>query len=362
MAKAKTSEISQELVDPGTLKFDFENPRFIDQNFRNEEEVIRYLYDNADVDELIQSILSAGYIDFDPLIVLKPKRIVLEGNRRLAALRLMTNAELRAKLDVQLPTIPNSKAAPNKVRVRWVTTRDEARFFIGFKHINGPMKWDALAKAKYAATWFEEGGDIDTIGRTLGDTHNTVRRLVNGWYTLQQALADGFDLAQISKKSFSFSHLYTALTRSAVREFVGLSGDDLSAPPRKNPIPKKNKAQLSQLMSWLYGQEDKGEPTLIQSQNPNLNELSRVLEHPRARLMLIANRSLEDAFKLVSPDSSRFEENLMRAAKQTEDALGLAGAYDGDATLMRVAENMNKTTRSLVAAMKAKNEEDSGDE
>jgi hypothetical protein len=85
------------------------------------------------------------------------------------------------------------------VRIRWVDNRAEARAFIGFKHINGPFKWDALAKAKYAAQWLDDGGDISTISRTLGDNHNTVRRLVNGWFVLQQALEDGFDLDQISR-------------------------------------------------------------------------------------------------------------------------------------------------------------------
>jgi len=95
---------------------------------------------------------------------------------------------------------------------------------------------DALAKAKYATKWFEDGGDIATISRTLGDNHSTVRRLVNGWYALQQAQDDGFDLAHISKKNFAFSHLYTALTRASIRELLGLNAEDLSAPPQQNPI------------------------------------------------------------------------------------------------------------------------------
>jgi hypothetical protein len=73
-----------DFVAPADLRFDLENPRFIDQHFKDELEIIQYLYDNADVDELIQSILSAGYIDFEPLIVQRNSNIVFEGNRRLA--------------------------------------------------------------------------------------------------------------------------------------------------------------------------------------------------------------------------------------------------------------------------------------
>lgn len=339
-------------IAPAKLKFDLDNPRFIEGQFKKEEEIIEHLVDEADVNELVQSILSAGYIDYEPLIVLQKEEVVLEGNRRLAALRLIANPELRKKLKYELPKIESPEALPATVRVRYVKDRSEARSFIGFKHINGPFKWDALAKAKYAAEWFNEGADIATISRTLGDGHNTVRRLVNGWYALQQAQRDGFDVSKISKRNFSFSHLYTALTRASVRDFLGIGDEDVSSPPQKNPIPKTHQQQLGQVMSWLYGQEQKNEPTLIQSQNPDLNILSKVLGHPEGRKMLLAQRDLHVAHARVEPASTRFEDALMKAAKQCEDANALSGGFDGDATLMKVAEGMQRTVRSLYVAMK----------
>lgn len=339
-----------EFVAPNTLQFDFQNPRIVDGQFNTEEELIQHLVEDADVDELVQSILSAGYVDYEPLIVLETGRIVIEGNRRLAALRLISSKTLRDKLRFKLPVFESAQPLVEEVRVRFVGSRADARSFIGFKHINGPFKWDALAKAKYAAQWFVEGGDIATISRTWGDNHNTVRRLVNGWYALQQAQADGFEIAKTTKRTFAFSHLYTALTRVSVREFLGLADEDVSKPPRKNPIPKSHREQLGQLMSWLYGQEN--EPTVIKSQNPDLNRLSDVLGHKEGRRMLIAKRDLDTAYSRVEPASSRFEDALMTAAKHCEDALGLARGYEGDQTLMKVAEGMQRTVRSLVVSMK----------
>ena len=269
-------------------------------------------------------------------------------------MRLVQNEDTRKKLKITLPDIAAPKQLPDTIRIRWVADRSDARAFIGFKHINGPLKWDALAKAKYAAQWFQEGGDIATISRTLGDSHNTVRRLVNGWYVLQQAIDDGFDLNQITKKSFAFSHLYTAITRASVRDLLGLTKEDLSSPPQPNPIAPDHRDDLATLMSWLYGQEHKGEPTMIQSQNPNLNELSKVLANPEARLMLATTRNLRAAYERVDPPSSRFEESLMLAATQGEDAMSLAGYYDGEPTLLRVAEGLQKTTRSLLVVMRDK--------
>lgn len=363
MATTAESPLSpgQDFVAPASLHFDRENPRFLDLGHTDEVEIIRELYDQADVDELIQSILSAGYIDFEPLIILRNDNIVLEGNRRLAALRLIADEELRKKLKISLPAVDAPKPLPEKIRVLIVDHRDDARSFIGFKHINGPFKWDALAKAKYAAQWYESGGDINTISRTLGDNHNTVRRLVDGWFALQQAINDGFDITQISKKNFAFSHLYTALTRASVREFLNLNIEDLTAPPQAKPIPADKRNELQQLMSWLYGQEHRGEPTIIQSQNPNLNELSKVLAHPEAKAMLLARRDLRTAYDRVEPASARFEESLMKAAKQCEDVLGLAGAYTGEPTLLKVAEGMQRTARALVTTMREQQESEAGD-
>ena len=351
-------EDTTDFVAPGELKFDLSNPRLVDQEgLATEEDVVRYLTQYMDVDELLQSIRSAGYLDFEPLIVQREGKIVLEGNRRLAAVRLLSDESLRQKLRVPLPDVADPKPPPISVRVKWVNNRTDARAFIGFKHINGPFKWDPLAKARFADEWFESDGDIATICRTLGDNHNTVRRLVNGWYALKQASEDGFDRDDRSKPRFAFSHLYTALTRASVREFLGLTPEDLTAPPRPNPVPPENRDKLQTLMSWLYGQERRRESTLIQSQNPNLNQLSDVLGSIEAQQMLLAKRDLQAAFERVEPPSSRFSDALMKAAKQCEDTIAVSGAYDGDATLYRVATNMNKTTQGLVVIMREKTPE-----
>lgn len=166
------------------LHLDLMDPRITDDPFEDERAALEYLVDHADVDELVQSIQGSGWLDYEPFIVLEDGNVVLEGNRRLAALRILSDPDLRADLKISLPTEPDSDALPEHVRVRFVESRSAARDFIGFKHINGPFKWDSLSKAKYAADWLNEGGDIEQVSRRLGDNHNTVVRLVNGWRVL----------------------------------------------------------------------------------------------------------------------------------------------------------------------------------
>src|SRR3546814_4088342 len=109
---------------------------------------------------------------------------------------------------------------PAKIGAILVADAKEARSYIGFKHINGPKAWDALSKAKYAADWHGEGVPLQEIARSLGDTFNTVGRLVHGYKILEQAKANGFDPTKRTARRLALSHLYTAITRSSIREWI----------------------------------------------------------------------------------------------------------------------------------------------
>lgn len=217
-----SAELGESFEPHLSLHFDRNNPRSGDREFSSEDEVIQYLTQNADVDELVTSMQSAGWVDFEPLIAEQKTSVVLEGNRRLAALRLLSDEGTRTRLGYKIPNGGSIPRLPDDVRVRWVKDRAEARSFIAFKHINGPFKWDALAKAKYAAQWLEEDKNLDRVSKQIGDTHNTVLRLVNGWRVLEEATDEGFDVADITARRFNFSHLYTALARPNTRSFLGL--------------------------------------------------------------------------------------------------------------------------------------------
>lgn len=336
------------MVRISDLMFDRDNPRVPTEEFNSDEETIRFLASEYDVEELVQSILSSGWIDYEPLIVQAKTNIVYEGNRRLAALRLISNSELRSALNYRLPDLPETRDLPERVRVRYVSERSDARRFIAFKHINGPYKWDAYAKAKYAADWLDEGESVDVVSRMLGDNHNTIRRLVAGFRVLQQAQDEQlFDIDDRTKKRFAFSHLYTAVSRPAVRAYLGIDHDE----DNKAPVPQERKGNLQQVMSWLYGQERKREPSVIASQNPNLNQLVRVMENQTALAVLTTTRRLDQAFEQVEPPSERFKEALIGATKECEGALGLSSHFDGDETLLSMVKNLATTVRNLRDSM-----------
>lgn len=339
-----------ELFPHAELALDLENPRSPGNAFASPIEALKYLVGFADVNELVGSILTAGWLDFEPLVVDRRSHVVYEGNRRLAALRLITDPGVRAELGYELPLADEGHRPPQEIYVKFVDGRDEARAYIGFKHINGPHKWDALAKAKFAADWLSSpGASLSSVAKALGDAHSTVRRLVNGWRVLQQALSDGFDPSPqaTGKARFPFSHLYTAVARPNVRHYLGLDPDaELFG---ANPITADALPNLRQLMQWLYGQGKK--PAVVQTQNPDLNKLVDVLGSPTAIAHLVSNGTLSAAFEIVEDKVQRFREALLKIVGGVDDASRLVRNYTGGAddlaTVSQVVRGVNLLRRSM---------------
>lgn len=328
------------------LHLDVHNPRSPGNEFANEPEALTYLVQNADVTELVTSIRAEGWMDFEPLVVDVNSLIVYEGNRRLAALRLITDETTRGQVGFELPELKEAQDPPELIRVKWVGGRDEARAFIGFKHINGPLKWDALAKAKFADEWIASpGGELAKVARTLGDAHSTVRRLVNGARVLHQAIANGFDPSAeaTGRARFPFSHLYTAMARPNVRRYLGL--DPEAELLKVNPIPDDRLPQLRQLMQWLFGQGNR--PAVIRSQNPDLNTLVDVLADERAVAMLAATNSLAKSYEVVEDKNELFREALQGASAGLDDAMRLVSYYTGGAEDLGTANQIVRSSRLL---------------
>ena len=90
--------VEQLRLDPG-------NPRLIGDGIDiTDEAIVARLYRAAELNELLESISTNGYLDIEPLVVMEDpdpqseRLIVLEGNRRLAALRLLREPDLVGRI------------------------------------------------------------------------------------------------------------------------------------------------------------------------------------------------------------------------------------------------------------------------
>jgi hypothetical protein len=351
------------------LSFDIDNPRFTPEKRPESDSdvaIISHLFDTADLSELVQSISASGYIDIEPLIVegRGDKLVVIEGNRRLAAVKVLKDPALAAAARVSLPKIDDDKRATlDKLAVYRVTDEAQARDLIGFKHINGPQGWDAYAKARYAAKWLDIEREKRERGQTgltaveiahrMGDKHDTIYRIVTAAYVLEQAQDLGvFRVEDRARKNFSFSHLYTALTYPEFRDFIGMEASNRSQDPVRDPVPPARASDLRQLLLWLYGSRSEGLEPAVKKQNPDLARLKRVLGDPRSRRVMLERGNLDEAVESTVTPSERFEKSLVDAEQSLKNALSALDGYDpSDATLLEIGRSALTKARVIVSTM-----------
>ena len=354
------------------LQLDRLNPRLIDQSAEvSDTAVIARLFRGSELDELLQSISANGYLDIEPLVAMQESRdgnehfIVLEGNRRLAALRLLREPELveaiktSESLSIAIPPVDrNLRSTFDQVSVYCVESREAARSFIGFKHINGPAKWDAYAKARFAADWYKQAGrrDLNSIARSIGDGHATIKRMVSAIYVLDQAQAKHlFDINDRVTPKFNFSHLYTALGRRQYIQYLGIAENWARYDPQPNPVPANKLGALKQVFVWIYGSREENLRPAVRTQNPDIKRLGEVLADPEGLRVLEVKADLDAAYAAIEPVDRRLSASLVRARDNINDAAKSLRGFDGrETSLLDIAGDVKEVSETVYERMRKK--------
>jgi len=273
-------------IKPEELYLDTQNPRFGLSEAVNEAEALAILVETADLRELWNSISERGFEKFEPLVAMKEndKFIVLEGNRRLAAVKLLLDPTILSKDSIRrkVPELPPDKLDTcRELPVVVVKDRAAAAGYIGFKHVNGPARWSSLAKARFGVRFFEALDGLQSpqqrmqsLTKQLGDSRGVIIRLLVAFKIVQQSVDLGsFEKLGIDQGEIEFSHLYTLINNPDSREFIGLPRAPLSESLIiNNPIPPSHYGPLFEVLGWLYG-----ERSVIKSQGTDRPRLQRVL-------------------------------------------------------------------------------------
>jgi hypothetical protein len=359
---AAPRQIEYEPVD--NLLLDERNPRFASElEDTSQDSIVRVLWRDFSVDEVALSIAANGFFREEPLLVVprnedKPdgKFVVVEGNRRFAAVLLLRDTKLRTKIKAtNLPQISNEAiAALAQVPVSKYASRQEIWRYLGFRHINGPQPWDSFSKAMYVASVHDEHGiSLDEIADSIGDRHATVKRLYRGYKILEQAESKtSFQRDDRIAKRFFFSHLYTAVDQEPFQRFLGITSEDSLRP---NPVPKSKFNELRELMVWFYGSKSEKRLPIVQQQNPDLNILREVISDARGVEALRAGLTLQRAHEISLGDERRFRSALIRAKEELQLADGtLTTGYEGDEDNYEVFRAISLIVNSVGERMQTK--------
>lgn len=352
-----------EFIAPDELHFDYRNPRiaeFLPTPQTPEKEIIKILWDVMGVEEIVLSIKASGFFTNEPLIAIQEggKNIVLEGNRRLAAVKCILNPEIADFIGINkniLTIGASEKESLKKLPVIFVDNRKESWKFIGFKHINGPAKWGSYAKAQYISQIKNEFNiPLEEIASQIGDTHKTVQKLYQGLQVIEQAESMGvFDRTDIKANRLYFSHLYTGLTYEGFKNYIGINGVPES---QENPVPSDKTEELGELLTWIYGSKKKDIPAAVQTQNPDIRRLEAVLKNREAVHALRDGIPLFQAYEISQPKEETFEQSLLEAkrALQKAHSYQTEGFNGQDESLLKQAGTIANLADDLYELMSKK--------
>lgn len=345
-------------IESDKLLFDPENPRLIEFGSRQMDEntLINLLWREMAIEELVMSILAQGFFEHEPLYVLdsvEGKYIVLEGNRRLAAIRSILNPGLvrNGRMDKYQESITEDLLDGLKFRIPVILMkhREEAWRLLGFKHVNGPSKWGSFAKAKYISEVHNKFGvSLEQIAKQIGDTNSVVKKLYQGLMILEQAQKQAeFSIDDIRNKRIYFSHLYTALGYEKFRNYIGIT-DDFEDPL---PVPANKVRNLQEIIDWIYGSKKRGVECCVLSQNPNLRQLIDVLDNDMSVAALRAGSNLAVAVDLSIEGLDALKDAFLKAKIALEKASSKLGSYNGEEGLLKQAGTIANLADSIYDSM-----------
>lgn len=305
------------------LHLDPENPR-LPERLRNasEKDVLNWMLSDATLVDLMASIAENGFFNGEPILIIEEggKHIVVEGNRRLASIKLLANPELASESPKTIRTISeianNKNNIPREIWVYKCVDRNEVQNYLGFRHVSGVKQWPLISKARYLYNLFVRKNRFEyevykEIAREIGSKGNYVRKLLIGYQAFQIVRTrNWFGMGEyLNEESFDLSLISEVLNgQSIVAEYAGV--DVNSEKPFEN-IKHEN---FEQLTKWLYQITESGRTRI--GDNRNLRLLNKILQNEEAKKAFIEDgKSITEAAELtdLSDDNIRYYLNEANA-------------------------------------------------
>ena len=310
------------MIPLSNLLFDPENPR-LPKEFRgnrDEQAIIKHMLRDESLIELMKSIGQTRYSASEPLLVVpeSEKYIVVEGNRRLAALKLLSNPELAVIRRKSVDEVINEKRySPELIPCIQYGERAEILDYLGYRHITGVKNWGALEKARYLQQLYErhigavgEEHIFSVLAKMIGSRRDYVAKLLTSYALYERANDKAYFGIEIDEKDVDFSLLSTALGYENIYKFIGLES---SGDIKGNHVDDSN---YGFLFHCLY------DPAKKIHESRELKQLSNVIGNPEALAQYKAGTPLQIAAYYTSEPVETFKQLINDAYTTLKSASG----------------------------------------
>lgn len=359
-----TSKVKE--LDLQELHFDPLNPRLPSRlKEADDTPVLEYLLLQANLIELMQSIGEKGYFNGEPLLVVhrpSPKTgyWVVEGNRRLGALKLLASKNTAPIKPREVEQVRESAThKPTKIPALEFQKRDDILGYLGYRHITGIKEWSPLSKARYLKQLRAQYGNDHVaahkaLARTIGSRSTNVAKLLVGYALLEHARDTGV-LSEVkqTEDDLDFSLLTTGIGYDGIQQFIGLNGiADVELAGLKDDA-------FREFFKWVF--DRRGGSTVL-GESRKFKELNRIVVHADALAAVRRGESIDTAFLYTSGPLEALRTFMMEADKSLKAAQETSTHAIGvDEKDVAFSHRLSRAAQNLHLSLKSSAEEDPSD-
>ena len=328
-------EFKKQSVHPSQLLLDPNNYRFHDLG-QYKEVKLKTRYSEAGVQSRAQSLLedtptfdlgslkdsirTNGYIPVEQIVATKfndmengdPLFLVIEGNRRTAAIKSLLKEDAAGSVDLS----ENVRASLNPIEiVELIGEEDEintyTRTLMAIRHVSGVRQWGPYQQAKLVVELFEEeGATLGSVAQQIGISSREVARRYRASKALAQMEIDEEFSDFAEPRLYAFFH--EAVSAPVIRDWLGFTDDTYTS---------TNDDARRLFFEILSPRDIDGEikPPKLTNANRQVRQLKDIIVKKKAlEILSDPEASFEDAYKTALSEVSESETGVV------QDSLSLA--------------------------------------
>jgi hypothetical protein len=350
------------------LKLDSYNPRLPkSKQGKDEKSVMEFMLLEAATLELMLAIGENDFFAGEMLLVVpdreQNKYVVIEGNRRLTAVKLLNNPELATVRKVATAEIAeNAKFKPEVLPCLVFNNRNEILKYLGFIHITGKKSWRLLEKARYlyelrqnedfAELPFKEVSR--EMAKMIGSSAAYVKRLLISFELYKMVEDEAFyQIDGLNDTRFYLNYFTDSLNKENIRNFLNI---DINS---DTPIQKIHTENLKKIVHWWF-KETEGQSRVL-GDSDGLKLLNAVTGNPTALSAFENGMTIYEAYDLTNDINLQFRKKVKDTLKTIEQAFIFttrvssfySELYEDLKTIRKIAGDINE--------IKSKKESDGDD-
>ncbi len=352
------------------LLLDPDNPRLPSNIGESQAEILDYIARKSAIEDLMSAIGQNGFFDGESLAVYRNEQDkagmfrVIEGNRRLTAVKLLSDPDLCPTRKIIADIAKEAKHKPTELPVFICPNRNDILPYLGSRHIVGVRAWEPLSKARYMEQLFlsiptkkaSPATRYKEVAKMVGSTRSDfIKRNLDALAVFNLIEKHSyFDIADLSQETVNFSVLSTALAYPQLGDFVGTGqldddGNFKPSDPIVNVAALKLK-NIREFSKWLFERDEKGNTVLGDSRN--IGMLAEIVETPKALQSLRNGAVLKYAYGLTRGIDKEFLSFMETAKSELQSASAILGNTKTDQRHLDLAMDTFEIAKTIARAIR----------